>query len=635
MMQAASRQRVEEAIAPLQFSSPFISQVVPPAVEPSTARPSLPPLMTDRSVQRVAWHTLIKEQAARGSVYTFLTSGNADIAAPEVPTAVNNSASSLSSFASPPTLRRLLRRLDSPREADNVARTSQEALPRVLWLDSPKDPVVLGLVAPLRAQELVAYFVHHCSPWLGVITDLSITARSPLVHTAILYHASRFGAATWEETSALATHVRTLAIMAFAEGDSSILATLGLYLASIWKSPDDQLSDLHVGFAGRIAAMHSSSFANTSGPEAREKQRILYFHYVQQNVFFLHYTPLLGVEQDQCTMPSVYAWSGLAEADPLATGDWMLGADVTSTHIQCRYKAQLRDRSRKGHQDNAASLMTVLDSLLDEMREWEAQWLSAAHKHENAAALSGATLKREDRQIRELAFAFFRGSVLSHISSIILREALRYWLPIGKNDAPKPWSSAAFRAVSRSYEVCLNATQTILDRTATFGSTDVSGASDAAVDALLHMPDSLLLLLDHSALLAVYLLLLPSTAAAVTEAAGEVYPGYSSDVTTLCDLSQSVAAKCLDRIIKCRTVLERASCNRPGLHSAASLSADYLDSLVAMMQGVCLPHADPSVVQGPSGVDGIDLPTAHQLDDQLEWDWLQSFIDFSQDRAAT
>jgi hypothetical protein len=117
MMQAASRQRVEEAIAPLQFSSPFISQVVPPAVDPSTARPSLPPLMTDRSVQRMAWHTLIKEQAARGSVYTFLTSGNADIAAPEVPTAVNHSASSLSSFASPPTLRRLLRRLDSPREA--------------------------------------------------------------------------------------------------------------------------------------------------------------------------------------------------------------------------------------------------------------------------------------------------------------------------------------------------------------------------------------------------------------------------------------------------------------------------------------------------------------------------------------
>lgn len=484
------------------------------------------------------------------------------------------------------------------------------SLPRTLHLDAPRQPVLLGLVSQDRADRLVSYFRTHCAPWLAIEPDLARNAGDALVFTGMLCNASRFLSDDRDETTRLFAHAQTLAACAFLEGEGSLATVLGFHLLSIWKAPDDQTSELHVGFTERQVAMHLSNLPHQTSIEAHQSQRILYFHYVQERVFALHYTRSpINQEDSVHSMASTMAWIKDVLNGPSFPGDWVLCADVTSTSIQCRYKSLLLEQ-RKLHRHSSVYLHPILESFAEEMGEWERQWLAFADRDDGLATTQPDLQAIKAILSRRKAFAIFGKSVSSQTTSIILREALRDWLSLRSGSDLITESSPSLKLLHRSYDTCLDATIGLVGE---FACRESNGSDDDALEVLLHMPDSLIILVCHAALLALYLILLPVAIIEAQPVADKV-----TLISRLQSLSELSAAECLHKIKVSAQALERATRRRPQRCSAASLCASYLNSLIELVE-LQAPLEAPSTGQNADGDD----------ENLVDWNWLQGFLDFS------
>ncbi len=133
------------------------------------------------------------------------------------------------------------------------------------------------------AHRLYAYYFKHLNPW-GMnfdpilVSHDAVRASSSFLYSTILYLASRyieladadephsetaFYPATFARprpnddrvTSAisaqLGSHVRSLAITAFALGDRRMETGVAMYLSSVWKEADDHFTILYCSYAAR------------------------------------------------------------------------------------------------------------------------------------------------------------------------------------------------------------------------------------------------------------------------------------------------------------------------------------------------------------------------------------------------
>jgi hypothetical protein len=528
---------------------------------------------------------LTNASASRGSTYTFVSSGNADVSTLE------NQVGDQTSVASPPTLRFLLRRLDQHNiEAE---RENAPKLPRTISLDTPRDPCEAGILTRGRSDVLVSYFNKHLSPWIAALDpsiDVAGVSSSFLLST-ILYQASKYCNDVAEETVSLALHTRMLATIVFAEGDTTSSSVLAFYLFSAWKTPDDAFTDLYTSYADRIGMKNASS-------HDRQSKRINFFHYVQQNVFLLHYCPFPIFNNRNILTRQALSWS---QEEDAYTGDWFLCADVESTAIQCRYKVFFEEQQ---NQHCSSFTTSLLQAFLHEIDDWEYRWT------QEARAKEGKNGNERGTKLRMAGFGLFRNSVCTHISSIALCESLRSWLVDGTGTSQ---SNVASNVVTYSYKVCLNSAMGVLDQMISL---------DSHPEILLHMPDSLVILADHASLLAIYLLLVP--AATSRSHSSNSNPG-SQSLEQIHQLSEGAAPSCIDKIKRVEGIMRRASILRPSLTTCISLSADYLASLVDLIEGRhCSGLEDqPS----SSAITSLSLP--FQEDAALAWDWLQSFLDNS------
>lgn len=155
--------------------------------------------------------------------------------------------------------------------------------------------------------------------------------------------------------------------------------------------------------------------------------------------------------------------------------------------------------------------------------------------------------------------------------------------------------------VKRSYEICLDSCMGVLESIIDFG---------GQLNTLLHIPDSLFLLADHATMLAVYLLLVPAVTADQDAA--------SHSKTTIEQVSNHVAQDCVNRIKRVKEITGSASLLRPGLVTALALSADYLDSIIVLIEGRATDHEAVFTINSAAGIHTNEL--------DLGWDWLQYFL---------
>lgn len=544
----------------------------------------LPLFLSDVRVRKSVWQSLTSASAGRGSTYTFVSAGNADVSSLE---SQHSRDDVLIGNNSPPSLRHLLRPLHST-ATDMIVAPNTIHLPRTIQLDSPRDPREAGLVSSARALHLLDYFDTHLAPWLAAIDPLFDVQCSAFLLSAMLYQASKFCNEEIDERMALGSHTRMLAMLSFAEADVSMEAVLAVYLLAAWKDPDDQFSDLYTGYADRIGMKQNSK-------NNRHYERIHFFHYVQQSVFLLHYRPSPHIGKRDDFIRSALPWSLHPNA---LVGDWFLCADVESTAIQCRYKMLFEEQIQQYPSIGGDILShSLLDAFIHEIQEWEHRWEREAQKGE----------KHRDHQLRMAGFRLFRNSVCTQISSIALRQALQSWLKGAQNQ-----STTSLAQVKRSYEICLDSAVGVLD-----SSLDLQDRPDL----LLHMPDSLVILLDQASLLLVYLLLVP----AITPTTQVKSTTNSFD--EIKTISEMAAAECILRIKKVDYLLKTASNTRSAsLVTATRLSSDYLASLVDLVEG-------KRVVNGEDRMQNLltsSVIASPAFDDSFQgWDWLQYFLESS------
>ncbi|UZJ53660.1 hypothetical protein CBS101457_002980 [Exobasidium rhododendri] len=500
-------------------------------------------------VREKAWRILTRKSANRGSTYNFVTSGKA-----EVSTLKESQSSSAreSRKTSHPSLRDLLRRVDMEDTPSAVVGEAVPLLPRMIFLDAPRDPRQVGIVSEERAQQLFDYFNGKLSPWIAALDPtIAISAiATPFLLSAILLQASRYiGGRDSTESMALAIHCRTVGALAFLEADTSQEVALAFYILSTWKMADDSFSDMYTGFADRIEMMNGG-IQTAEEADERSQERIQLFHYVQHNVFTLHYSPSPTFRKRNDLTRQALTW---AQAQNSLVGDWFLCSDMESTAIQIRYKSLFEEQQ---HQ-HGATYIPLLETFLHEMSEWESRWRQESARRE-ALELGDAT----GRLLRGTGLKLFRNSVCIQISSIALCETLRTWLR-GKQLGTSVYTK-------RSFDICLDSCIGLLESIL-----DLDGEGET----LLHMPDSLVLLADHASLLIVYLLLLPSTTAERGDHTALMH------TTSIDQVEDSLALECVEKIRRVSELMRSASLLRGDLSTAVGLSADYLDSIIDLIEG--------------------------------------------------
>lgn len=498
-----------------------------------------PAILNDSRIRRNVWQALTSASAARGSTYTFVSAGKADITAQEM-----RKDRSIFDSAAPPSLRHLLQRLDGQRSTTSTFASCAPQLPRNINLDLPRDPCAAGILTRNRAMQLIEYYNRYLAPWMAAIDPTFDASSFPFLFTTILYQASKYCDESRGEATALASHARMLAVLTFAEVDSKPESILAYYLFAAWKAPDDSISDVYTSYVDR-ARMRDMTIGN------RHCERIQFFHYVQQSVYLLHYRSSSLQNKSNKFARQSLIWSQDSEA---LENDWFLCSDVESTAIQCRYKALFEEQHQQRHSGTcgAAFSSALFDAFLQDVDDWEHRWRREARQKS----------RNVGDNLRMIGFGLFRNSVCTQIGSIALYQALQSWV--------KDQSTASSAFLQKSFQVCLDSCLGVLDSIL-----DPSNESNI----MLHMPDSLVILIDQAALLAIYLLLLPTMMEA-----SSVWS--TSSLGPLNTISTSIAPDCIVKIKRVEAVLRVASYLRSSsLVTAVGLSADYLASLLNLVEG--------------------------------------------------
>lgn len=556
-------------------------------------------MLRDGLLRQHVWQTLMA--APRTSTYTFVSSGDADVSA------LHSSGAARSESVQPGgvTLRRLLHSPDQGSQP-NGRDPTLAALPAAIDLRAPRDPRDACDLCDAQVKELLACFDEHLKPWLGVMDGegwlLQDLASRPFLLCTVLYVAARYcpSFASSEQAASLASHTRTLAVLAFAEAQCSIDVVLAFSLLTIWKSPDDAFSELYLGYADRIAALHGgASFASakrsdaSQGAGSRRDERILLFNFVQQNVYVLHHCSperQAGIS-DAALGLHLPAWARAADAQAC---DWFLASDAASTELQLRYRAALHQLERSDTKLGSAAQMLLVERFVGDLEAWEAHW----------AFESRLTPWRDHRaaNCREVGLFLFRNSVKMQVCAIALKSALRSALQGAASDSGKRVSTSAADAVERTFRLCLDGALGVLAQMPLLSPGELA-----------YIPDSLVVLAAHAALLVIYLHLLP---AALADA------GYEG--LTFGSISSLAAPQSMDSIRAAAAAMSAASSALPAsaAENAVHLSARYLDALCRLVE----PTREASAADALVAIGEQTLLDGDTAADELGWDWLQSFL---------
>ncbi|KAJ1579398.1 hypothetical protein NDA11_005553 [Ustilago hordei] len=369
-------------------------------------------------------------------------------------------------FAS--TFRNLLRPVDkrasattAQEEAASAVTARYPRLPETLNLFGPKDPVDLGILSMAAARRLYTYYFRHLNPWgmnfdPHLVSHDAVRASSSFLYSTILYLASRYieladadeghsdTAASLYATASfsrprpdddrmtaaisaqLGSHVRSLAITAFAVGDRRMETGVAMYLSSVWKEADDHFTILYCSYAAKIMSDIPtellSLLPSSNSPPAREKngnskstddadsaavlqqqrprrnqQRQFLFHFIQEHTHLLHFAPRPNFDRGPSLLRNLLAWAD----DALATeDDILLCADIDSVLLQTKYKS-IMEQAQAQEKDTlygGSECFLLLQSFMDELEGWRSRWELQARKIDQRFQRASAPMEEDDEQ---------------------------------------------------------------------------------------------------------------------------------------------------------------------------------------------------------------------------------------------
>lgn len=613
------------------------------------------------------WRALMRNQGMRGSTYTFVSSGEVNIAGStdqpidakqedeEHGTNIDQGESSYQ-----PTLRQLFSPFNK-RASDS--HRIEASLPLVVRFDTHPDPRAAGVITPSRCVELLAYFDAHLLPWIGVFAsagELSLPrARwsSTFLLSTVLYLASRFSDGEVEEAQGLGMHTRSLAIRAFGSADKSLETLLAFNLLTVWKAPDDGYSQLYAGFTDQIATISRTSTSDgkpLSEYDAANALRIQLFHYVQRSVFQLHHMPVTNMIMDQHGVvlplptpspapPPLLALERFAAGNTTLPSDWLLCANVEGSSIQCKYKALFKQhqQGKFGTSRNTVGpQVALLEAFFAEMETWEHRWRRRGIRaREMRRSSSSSSNGQEDIQ-QWAGFEILGQSICMHISSIAFRKGLDVWFETTGQMMIPSNDTATAELIQRSYQACIDSAVGLLRRVTQLRPT-----------ILVHMPDATLVLINHAALLVIYLLLIPAAAAEGNQSSNtstskrKQFPDVVGNYT----ITQQ---ECLQSVKIAQETVWQAALTRSE-NTCCALSSEHLTSLIGLLEGSI--QDSPSIQgteremvdrkQAPlnristgegtnltstiSRQDGTPIP----IQQNVGWEWLQTFLDDTADSS--
>lgn len=548
-----------------------------------------------------AWNALARSTAQRGSTYTFVSAGE------------NLDGSTIKSRVGPgpPTLRGLLARIDNRKQ---LQQPQSPHTPQRVTVLAYVDACEAGIIGVDEGRRLFAYYLDWMEPWVSVLDGArqdhdAVKRSSALLYSTIVFLAARF--CEHSRRTELGLHARSLAAACFAHADVDLDTALALYLLATWKDVDDGFSDVYTAHAARIMSISASQLSSSSAP--RDHQRLFLFYIVQHHSFLLHYvaSPTF-VDLGHGLVKRCVEWCLAPDAMP---SDWFLGSDVESTALQCRYKDLIEAAA-----GSASAIASLLAAFLQEVDAWQQRWSSLAQQREPTAADGSRSY---GQQVRRAGHEMFRSSFCMHVTSNALRTLLK--TSRGGGGASSSLSSslssspAVEEAKRRSYAVSLEAATRLL-------------AEVASMDrqVIVHMPDPIMVLSAHAALLAVYLALLPL-----------VVP----HLVVFIDVAPQEAASRRDEVLDLVAAAARALSDTRAIEGATTLCADYLESLLGLFSppaassssqssqpSTSLFPASTAALATLAGAAGPPPPhPAPSSEDVVvtasDWDWLQAFLD--------
>lgn len=359
---------------------------------------------------------------------------------------------------------------------------------------SDDDPVSMGFVSERTAKLLVDFFFVHLNTWSGILdprfdTHDTIRARSAFLYTAILCVASlhnqnqiqlpivQGGLGPSPATSQSASADRAFlqpfahqqisvlalnhATTAFIDGQSSLNVVQAFYLLSTWKSPDDSISYLRIGYAAKLAMDLDLSRKQPQKPEVndessdraerdhwwRSRQRMWLALFVQDRVQGFQYfnafmLPLNDPLIEDCTM-----WHRHPSAVP---ADVFLVASVQCRRIQSHFRDQISliisstpsadsDARLMSSQAKSRRLMLqlLIPALQSALKDWYIRWESEIRRvfgvdgeneasHVRASGGDGDDIQRTYQRL-DIAFGIMRiwkHSIQLHLCSFALADSL-------------------------------------------------------------------------------------------------------------------------------------------------------------------------------------------------------------------
>ncbi|CDR87324.1 uncharacterized protein SPSC_00450 [Sporisorium scitamineum] len=584
-------------------------------------------------------------------------------------------------FAS--TFRNLLRPVDkraggttAAEEAASAVSARYPRLPDTLNLFGPKDPVDLGILSMAAARRLYAYYFEHLNPW-GMnfdpcfVSHDAVRASSSFLYSTILYLASRyieladadepqsesaFYGATFARprpdddrvtaaiSAQLGSHVRSLAITAFAMGDRRMETGVAMYLSSVWKEADDHFTILYCSYAAKImsdiptellsllpSSERSSTTRSKNGAKQvdeattaatlsqqrlrRNQQRQFLFHFIQEHTHLLHFAPRPNFDRGPSLLRNLLAWAD----DALATeDDILLCADIDSVLLQTKYKS-IMERAQAQEKDTlygGSECFLLLQSFMDELEGWTSRWELQARKidqrfrREVVGEGEEAEAGKDDfachlpLDARMHLLSVMRSSLVMQISSIAFRASLRDInkakpTAAGKSSGASAFSPSALSAMDdraeQIYYTCLDSALNLLVHT-----------MQMPPSILRHAQDMIMVLAPHAALLATYLISLPlpsmpphfaSTSTAASERLGYEY----AKVKTRIRRRKEYERKCLELMRDTRESFRLAQVR---VDDHVGLCAQYFDSLLNVIEGEAA-DGSAGVRQGRSLLSGV------------------------------
>ncbi|GAC93772.1 hypothetical protein PHSY_001337 [Pseudozyma hubeiensis SY62] len=583
-------------------------------------------------------------------------------------------------FAS--TFRNLLRPVDKRAGATTAAEEAASAvtaryprLPETLNLFGSKDPVDVGILSMAAAHRLYAYYFEHLNPW-GMnfdpcfVSHDAVRVSSSFLYSTILYLASRYiELAEVDETSAeasafygatfarprpdddrvtatisarLGSHVRSLAITAFAMGDRRMETGVAMYLSSVWKEADDHFTILYCSYAAKIMSdiptellslLPSSSSGSASRSKStakpnddvtsaatlqqqrlrRNQQRQFLFHFIQEHTHLLHFAPRPNFDRGPSLLRNLLAWAD----DALATeDDILLCADIDSVLLQTKYKS-IMERAQTQEKDTlygGSECFLLLQSFMDELEGWTSRWelqarkidqrfrRDASEERQTRGAEEEENVAKTEKEdfaghlpldARMHLLKVMRSSLVMQISSIAFRASLRDINKV-KPSAASGKSSSAGGGGASSSAFSPSALSAMDDRAEQIYYTCLDSALNLLVHTmqmppsiLRHAQDMIMVLAPHAALLATYLISLPlpsvPPAFASSAAAAESRLSYEyAKVKTRIRRRKEYERKCLELMRDTRESFRVAQV-RGDDH--VGLCAQYFDSLLNVIEG--------------------------------------------------